>query len=134
MLTIKNYFLSGINRLSLTVKMFYVSCELRITYILTESWFRRLVADLSPRRHGFEPELILMNYHVAKKATLLEQVFLRVLSFHPPMNTLKMLQTKLHIQEKVQKRKPIGKRVGMGGIGEKITVIMSLQKVNKNKM
>jgi hypothetical protein len=44
-------------------------------------WLRRLVAGLSPRRHGFDTDSVHVGFAVDKVA--LEQVSLRVLQFSP---------------------------------------------------
>jgi hypothetical protein len=48
---------------------------------LAVPWLRRLVAGLSPRRHGFDPGSVRVGFVVDKVA--LGQVFLPVLRFSP---------------------------------------------------
>jgi hypothetical protein len=66
------------------------------------SWLVPFVADLSPRRHGFDPELILMRF-VVNKATL-EQLFLRVLRFSPVNAMPPVPQNELHLHATLTRR------------------------------
>jgi hypothetical protein len=58
-------------------------------------WLRRLVAGLSPRRHGFAPELIYVGFVVDKVA--LGQIFLRVLRFSPVNMSFHAAALQIHI-------------------------------------
>jgi hypothetical protein len=57
-------------------------------------WLRRLVADLPPRRPGFDPGLVHVGFVVDKVA--LGQVFPRVLRFSP----VNLIPPVLHYLEK----------------------------------
>jgi hypothetical protein len=64
-------------------------------------WLRRLVAGLSPRRHGFDPGSVYVRFVVGKVA--LGHVFDRVLRFF----RVNFIPPVLHYKEKRKKKKPI---------------------------
>jgi hypothetical protein len=60
-----------------------------LTSSLAVPWLRRLAAALSPRRPGFDPELICVGF--AGDRVALGQVFPRVLRFSPVSFILSVL-------------------------------------------